>query len=110
MVNINEIKTIEDAKKVIYDGEELTEQEKDIFDSSSLKENDGGVIESRLQDAMTLLDKLKKAKKIQSSNDDSLSGLLNDMRRERNQRKTIYAVVNYDGQIDKEIIRLESLR
>jgi hypothetical protein len=106
MVNINEIKTIENAKNADYNGKKLTLSEQSIFDNWLLK----GKLKE-LKNTALLLDSVKRAEKVELSDGLLLvNELLNAMKNAKENDTIAYQVVNsYNKLVDETIIRIESL-
>jgi hypothetical protein len=112
MVNINEIKTIENAKNADYNGKKLTSSEQSIFDNWLLKGKIIGIPNAKeLKNTALLLDSVKKAEKVELSDGLLLvNELLNDMKSAKEDNTIAYQVVNsYNKLVDETIIRIESL-
>lgn len=110
MVNINEIKTIENAKNAKYNGKELNDSEKKIFDNPLLRKHEKINLDEVCKAAI-LLDRVKRAEKAELNNSFSIvNKLLNAMNKSKNDNSIAYQVVNSnDEQVDKAISRLENL-
>src|SRR5438445_12814173 len=96
MVNINAIKTIEDAKKAEYNGKKLTESEKSIFDSKLLTKKIGEKADlEKVHDATLLLDKVKQAMEVDLTDGfKKVKDLLNALENAKNSKSNAYEVVN----------------
>jgi hypothetical protein len=106
MVNLNEIKTIEDAKNAKYNEELLTDSEKTIFNNPLILDN-----LYEMHATVKLLDKVKRAEKADLSGGLSIvSKLLNSLNEAKEDNSIAYQVVNsYNEQVDKAIDELGNL-